>query len=356
MSKRFALGMFLATAACITASVTAAEPSARKDIKPEKTEKPKDKIYPAMGSIERLDPALDKLIAPEAFIEKLASGFEWSEGPVWDRKGEALYFSDVPNNVVFKWQPGLGTREFLFPSGFTGASRKGGEQGSNGLTLDKQGRLILCQHGDRQVGRLERNGKITTLAQYYKFRRLNSPNDLAYKSNGDLYFTDPPYGLAKLNADPAKELTANGVYRLSPKGEVTLLISNLTFPNGIAFSPNEKILYVAVSDPKQAVVMAYDVQKDGTTANGRVFFDATALVVGRKGLPDGLKTDRLGNVWTTGPGGVLVLSPEGKHLGTINTGEATANCAFGGKDGSVLYMTADMYLCRLRTLTKGAGW
>lgn len=328
--------------------------------KAEKEASPKDKVYPSMGTIERLDPELDKLIAPDAQIEKLASGFEWAEGPVWDRRGDALYFSDVPNNVVFKWQPGIGTKPFLLASGYASREKELEKQGSNGLTFDSKGRLVLCQHGDRQVGRLDRIGpkgtNITTLAQYYKLRRFNSPNDLAYKSNGDLYFTDPPYGLAKLNNDPAKELAVNGVYRLTPKGDVTLLVSDLTFPNGIAFSHDEKILYVAVSDPKRAVVMAYDVQKDGTTANGRVFFDATALTSKGKGLPDGLKVDREGNVWTTGPGGVLVLSPQGKHLGTINTGEATANCAFGGKDGSVLYMTADMYLCRVRTLTKGARW
>jgi gluconolactonase len=313
-----------------------------------------DKVYPAMGKIERLDPALDTLIAPEAFIEKLASGFEWSEGPVWDKRANCLYFSDIPNNVIFKWQPVVGTREFLFPSGYTGSVKRGGEPGSNGLTLDRQGRLVLCQHGDRQVARLEKDGTIKAVARYYKFRRFNSPNDLAYKSNGDLYFTDPPYGLEKLNDDPEKELHFNGVYRMTPKGDVTLLTSDLTFPNGIAFSPDEQILYVAVSDPRRPVVMAYDARKDGTVANGRILFDATALLKSNKGLPDGLKVDRQGNLWATGPGGVLILSPQGEHLGTINTGEATANCAFGGKDGSVLYITADMYLCRVQTLTKGA--
>ena len=319
----------------------------------EKTLKPEDKVYPAMGSIERLDPALDQLLAPDAFIEKLASGFEWAEGPVWDRREDCLFFSDIPNNVVFKWQPGIGTREYLFPSGYTGSTPRGGEPGSNGLTLDRRGRLILAQHGDRQIARRERNGEITVLAEFYKFRRFNSPNDLVYKSNGDLYFTDPPYGLLKRNDDPAKELHFNGVYRLSAKGEITLLTTEMSYPNGIAFSPDEKILYVANSDPQRAIWMAYDVQSDGTIANGRVFFDATARVGSHKGLPDGLKVDRQGNLWATGPGGVLVFSPDGKHLGTIDTGEATANCAFGGKDSSVLYITADMYLCRVKTLTKG---
>lgn len=311
------------------------------------------KVYPTIGTIERLDPALDQLIPPGAVIEKLAGGFEWSEGPVWVSRGNYLLFSDVPRNVVFKWQEGVGTREFLLPSGYTGENRRGGEPGSNGLTLDSRGRLVLCQHGDRRVARLESDGRFTTLAEYYKFRRFNSPNDLAYKSNGDLYFTDPPYGLQKGNEDPAKELNFNGVYRLDTQGRVTLLTATLTYPNGIAFSPDEKTLYVAVSDPKQAIWMAYDVQGDGTLARGRVFFDATSMTQGRKGLPDGLKVDRRGNLFATGPGGVLVFSPEGKHLGTINTGEATANCAWG-EDGSVLYITADMYLCRIKTSTRGS--
>lgn len=315
----------------------------------------KDKIYPAIGTIERLDPALDSLIATNAFIEKLARGFEWSEGPVWDRRAHALYFSDVPQNVVFKWQPGIGTREFLQPSGYTGTTLTNG-QGANGLAMDKQGRLFLCQHGDRRVARLDSKGGFVTVAQYYKFRRFNSPNDLAIKSNGDIYFTDPPYGLPKGENDPERELNISGVYRVNAKGEVSLLVSDLTFPNGIAFSPNEKTLYVAVSDPKKPVIMAYDVLTDGTVSNGRVFFDAAPLTNGRKGLPDGLKVDKSGNLWATGPGGVLIITPQGKHIGTLNTGEATANCAFGGPNGSTLYITADMFLCRVQTLTRGHGF
>ncbi|MDX1952235.1 MAG: SMP-30/gluconolactonase/LRE family protein [Verrucomicrobiota bacterium] len=317
--------------------------------------KPEPKVYPTMGKIERLDPALRNLIPPFAEIEKLASGFEWSEGPVWDKKKKVLYFSDVPNNVVFRWQEGMRTAEYMNPSGYTGSTSRGGEPGSNGLTIDNQGRLVLCQHGDRQVARREQNGKVTPLARYYNFRRFNSPNDLVYKSNGDLYFTDPPYGLLKGNNDPAKELNFNGVYRVTPKGEVTLLTRELSFPNGIAFSPDEKILYVAISDPQNPVIMAYDVQKNGMIENGRVFFDTKHLMEGRKGLPDGLKVDKLGNLFATGPGGVLVITPAGQHLGTINTGEATANCGWGD-DGSTLYITADMYLCRVKTSTKGKGF
>lgn len=308
--------------------------------------------YPAMGKLEKIEPEFDSLIAPDAKLEKLAEGYDWSEGPVWIRDGAYLLFSDVPMNTVFRWKEGEGAKPFLKPSGYTGATARGGEPGSNGLTVDSEGRLVLCQHGDRRVSRLEKDRQFSVLAQFYQLRRLNSPNDLAFKSNGDLYFTDPPYGLERLNADPRKELTFNGVYRMKPSGEITLLTPNLTFPNGIAFSPDEKTLYVAISDPKRPVIVAYDVKPDGTIDNERVLFDAKSLMPGRKGLPDGLKVDQRGNLFATGPGGVLVISPEGRHLGTINTGEATANCAWGD-DGSVLYITADMYLCRIQTKTKG---
>jgi gluconolactonase len=320
-------------------------------------EKAKDKpVYASLGSIERQEKAIDDLIAPDAKIEKLAEGFDWSEGPVWMKRGGYLLFSDVPRNVVLRWKEGEKITEFLKPSGYTGSKPRGGEPGSNGLTTDAEGMLVLCQHGDRRVVRLERNGTFTPIAQFYQYRRFNSPNDLDYKSNGDLYFTDPPYGLEKLNADPAKELSHNGVYRVTPKGDVNLMIDNLTYPNGIAFSPDEKTLYVAVSDPKNPYIMAYDVKPDGTVVNGRIFFNATTLMApDRKGLPDGLKVDKKGNLFAAGPGGVLVISPEGKLLGTILTGEATANCGWGN-DGSVLYITADMYLCRLQTKTKGKGF
>jgi len=286
-------------------------------------------------------------------MEKLAEGFDWSEGPIWMKEGEFLLFSDVPQNVIYRWKEGQAVKEFLKPSGYTGSTPRGGEPGSNGLTVDSQGRLVLCEHGDRRVARLERDGQKTTLADSYHGKRLNSPNDLVYHSNGDLYFTDPPYGLEGKNEDPKKELPFNGVYRLKPNGDLTLLTDKLTFPNGLAFSPDEKMLYVAVSDPARAIWMAYDVKEDGTIDHGRVFFDTTSLVKGHKGLPDGMKVDKKGNLFATGPGGVFIFSPDGKHLGTLNTGEATANCNWGN-DGSVLYITADMYLCRIRTKTSGA--
>ncbi|MBI5821890.1 MAG: SMP-30/gluconolactonase/LRE family protein [Verrucomicrobia bacterium] len=309
-----------------------------------------------LGAIERLDPALDKLILPGAVIEKIAEGFDWSEGPVWMPAEGCLLFSDVPRNTVYRWTTRVGVSVFLKSSGYTGQLKSGQQEpGSNGLTLDAEGRLVLCEHGDRRVARLERNGRKTTLADRYEGKRLNSPNDLVFKSNGDLYFTDPPYGLPKLNNDPTKELPFNGVYRLARNGGLTLLIHELIFPNGLAFSPDEKTLYVANSDSQRAIWMAYDVKPDGTLANGRVFFDATPLRKGRKGLPDGMKVDGRGNIFATGPGGVLIFSPDGKHLGTIKTGEATGNCAWGD-DGSILYITANMFLCRVKTITKGTGF
>jgi len=336
------------TASRSSRAAGAAQPSGQKTKPPV----PENKVYPAIGAIQRIDPGLDALIPTGAQIEKLVGGLEWAEGPVWDRKTGTLLFSDVPRNVVFQWKEGVGTRDFVCPSGYTGSAPRSGEPGANGLTFDPDHRLVLCQHGDRRVARLERDGRFITLAEYYASRRFNSPNDLVYKSSGDLYFTDPPYGLEKQNQDPAKELLFNGVYLLCPNGDVVLLTRELTFPNGLAFSPDEKTLYVAVSDPAKPVIMAYPVKEDGTLGQGRVFFEASSLTAKGKGLPDGLKVDWQGNLFATGPGGVLVLSPQGKHLGTISTGEAIANCAWGD-DGSILYLTSHMYLCRVKTSTHG---
>ena len=333
---------------------------------------PTIKVHQAepFGQIEVLDARLNELLAPDAPIEKLASGFDWSEGPVWIKPGKPplssgppsilnggyLLFSDVPSNTVYRWSAKDGVNIFLKPSGYTGSTPRAGEPGSNGLTVDREGRLVLCEHGDRRVGRLEKDRRHVSLADRFNGKRFNSPNDVVVKSNGDLYFTDPPYGLEKNVDDPKKEIPYQGVYRLKPNSEITLLTDKITRPNGLAFAPDEKTLYVACSDPKVAVWMAYDVKADGTLDNGRVFFDSTSMVGPKnKGLPDGLKVDRQGNLWATGPGGVLIINPAGKHLGTIRTGEATANCGWGD-DGSTLYITADMYLCRVKTKVKGAGW
>ena len=274
----------------------------------------------------------------------------------------SCFFSDIPPNQAYKWQQGQGATVYLEPSGYTGSAVRGGEVGSNGLTLDSLGNLILAQHGDRRIARLvnpvsEAPGpEYATVADRYDGLRFNSPNDLVYHSSGALYFTDPPYGLEGNVDDPAKELPFQGVFRVAPDSTVTLLTDAMTRPNGLAFSPDESTLYVANSDPQRPIWMAYDVAGDGSLDNGRVFFDASHLVAeGRTGLPDGLKVDQSGNLFATGPGGVLILSPDGTHLGTIQTGQATSNCAFG-EDGSSLFITADMYLMRVRLTTRGVGF
>jgi gluconolactonase len=314
------------------------------------------KELPVLGKIVRHDAAADSLLPADAKIEVLASGFEWTEGPVWVRDGGYLLFSDIPRNSIMKWHPTDGLSLFLKPSGYTGVVDYGREPGSNGLAIDAQGRLVACEHGDRRVSRLERDGGKRTLADNYHGKRFNSPNDLAIKSNGDIYFTDPPYGLPKGADDPRRELDFCGVYRVATDGKVTLLYKDLNRPNGIAIAPDEKTLIVAQSDPKAATYTQFDLQDDGTLANPRLFFDATAWFdkLG-PGLPDGIKFDAAGNLWATGPGGVHVFSPKGKHLAQIATGQATANCNWGD-DGSTLYMTADKYLCRVKTTTRGAGW
>lgn len=315
------------------------------------------KNFPTIGQVLRLSPELNQLIDENAKIEVLGDGFVWAEGPVWikDDKGGHLLFSDIPRNSVMKWREGSGVDLFLKPSGYTGASNYGNEPGSNGLILDPKGRLVSCEHGDRRISVLTKAGGKITLVDNYNGKRLNSPNDACYHSNGDLYFTDPPYGLPNRYNDPRRELDFCGVYRLSKNGKLTLLTKEMTRPNGIAFSPDEKILYVAQSDPKSAIWKKFPVKADGTLGNGEIFYDATANVGKLPGLPDGLKVDQKGNIWATGPGGVLVFNPEGKLLGRISTGEKTANCGWGN-DGTVLYLTADMYICRIQTKVKGAGW
>lgn len=318
--------------------------------------------YPVIGEILRFDPAFDELVGKDAEIEVLSSGFAWSEGPVWVREeahahGGYLLFSDIPNNRVVRWDEGVGARTWLQPSGYTGVADYGGEPGCNGLLLDKKGQLISCEHGDRRLSLLTAKGGKRTLVDQYEGKRLNSPNDACLGTDGEsIYFTDPPYGLPNRWEDPLRELDFCGVYRLAPDGKLTLLTKEMTRPNGLAFSPDFKTLYVAQSDPDAAVWKSFPVKEDGTLGEGSLFHDATAAVKeGLPGLPDGLKVDAKGNVWATGPGGVYVFSASGKLLGRLSTGERTANCAWGD-DGSTLYLTADTYLCRIRTKSKGAGW
>lgn len=304
-----------------------------------------------IGSVERLDPKIDELIPKDAKIEVLADGFEWTEGPVWVADGEFVLFSDIPNNRIVKWKEGEGTNVYMQPSGYTGTEKfTGREPGTNGLVISPEGHLTMCAHGDRMVVQMI-DGQRKVLAEKYDGKRLNSPNDLVYHSNGELYFTDPPYGLPKGFDDPGRELDWCGVYRITKEGEVELLTKVLDRPNGIAFSPDEKTLYVPQSDPKKAILMAFPVKEDGTLGEGKVLLDTTKWVGERPGLPDGMKVDTKGNLWMTGPGGVYVLNPEGKILGRIDTQNKTANCAFG-PDGT-LYMTVDKLFCRIKTNAKG---
>ena len=312
--------------------------------------------YPTIGRIVRDDAALDRLIAPDATIEKLADGFTWSEGPVWIADGGYLLFSDVPRNKIHRWSPADGASIFMDPSGFDGADASGyREPGSNGLIAGPAGSILIADHGNRAIAQLDlATRRKTLLATHYNGKRFSSPNDLVRARNGAIFFTDPPYGLKDMNASQLKEQPHNGVYRLDPDGTVTLLEAGLTFPNGVALSPDERTLYVPVSDPERAVVMAYDLSLTGTLSNGRVLKDFTTMVGDdHPGLPDGLAIDASGRLFVTGPGGVHVLTHDGRSLGRIDTGSATANCKFGG-DGRTLYITAGSNLVRLKTLTQGA--
>jgi len=305
-------------------------------------------------SIVRLDPRFDQLVPKDTKLEVVAEDIIWAEGPVWDKQGNFLIFSDAPRNSAFKWSAKEGKQLFLKPSGYTGTAEfTGREPGSNGLTFDAQHNLIMCQHGDRRISRLEKNGKFTPLVSEYQGKRLNSPNDLTYKKNGDLYFTDPPYGLPKTFDDPGRELPFAGVYRLGKDGKLTLLTDENKAPNGIAFSPDEKTLYV--SDSAVKVWKAYPVQRDGTLGKGRVFYDASDWSKTHAGSPDGLKIDVHGNIWAAAPGGLFVFSPDGTLLGRFDLGTPTGNCAWG-EDGSTLFITSNHLLYRVRLNTKGAGW
>ena len=303
-----------------------------------------------IGSIERLSPEINNLIEKSAKIEILADGFEWSEGPVWSSQLNSVLFSDVPENVIYSWNEDKGLGTFTRPIGYSGKVPNLKKAGTNGLTIDADGNLIICMHGDRKITRLEKlniNRKVT-LVNSFDGNLLNSPNDLVYDSKGNLYFTDPPYGLLEGDNDKLKEIEFNGVYKVSTNGDIEVLVKNLTRPNGISISNDEKILYVANSDKNNPVIMQYDLSEEGAK-NPSIFFDGRELTKKDIGLFDGLKVHPTGNVFATGPGGVLVIKENGDHIGTIRTEVRTANCAFD-ENFQYLYMTSDMFLTRIKLL------
>ena len=305
---------------------------------------------PAEARIVRLDPALDRILPRGTRLEKLAAGFQFTEGPVWHPDGYLL-FSDPNANTIYRWSPDGSVSVFRTKSGYSGFDiGKYRQPGSNGLTLDPDGLLTINEHGNRRVTRLERTGKITVLADRYNGKRLNSPNDLVYRSDGTLFFTDPPFGLPQTFDDPAKELPFSGVYSVR-NGQVRLLTRELSGPNGIAFSPDEKYLYVGNWDLERKVLMRYEVTVDGALQNGRVFYDFTADP--EEVALDGIKVDVEGNVYVSAPGGVWILSPAGKALGRIVPPEHDANFAFGDSDGKTLYLTASTGLYRMRVNIPG---
>ncbi|MBO9710240.1 MAG: SMP-30/gluconolactonase/LRE family protein [Caulobacter sp.] len=308
--------------------------------------------------MRRLSPALDAVIAPDASIQLLAEGFVWSEGPVWVREGGCLVFSDVPGNVMYRWSETDGVSEFLNPSGYDGPPTDAfAEPGQNGMALDAAGYLLACDHGNRALVRIDLKTRAKTfVVDRHEGKRFNSPNDLAVAKSGAIYFTDPTYGLKGRNASPLRELDFNGVYRLRPDGTLDLLDTELTFPNGVALSPDEQRLYVSVSDPQAPKLWVYELGPDGLPVGKTVFFDTAPLKnEGGLGLPDGMCLDTEGRLYATGPGGVLVITPRGELIGAIETGTAIANCAFG-EDGSTLFLASHDKLARVRLKTRGLVW
>jgi gluconolactonase len=314
----------------------------------------KEEISKSFPFIEVKDDQLKEIIAPGTSVEIIAEGFDWAEGPLWI-EGFGLLFSDIPPNKIYKWTKERGLELFLYPSGYTGSAPRGGEIGSNGLLLDPDGNLVLCQHGDRRMARLKSTISdpepyFETIIDNFNGSKLNSPNDACFDKNGNLYFTDPPYGLERHMEDPLKELDFQGVYRYSASRELVLLTDELSRPNGIALSPDERTLYVANSDPEEAIWMAYKLNDAGRIEGANIFHDATDFVGKEEGLPDGLKVDRNGYIFASGPGGIWIFNPSGKVLGKIKTGQATSNCAFG-EAGKALFITADMYVMKVELIS-----
>ena len=303
------------------------------------------------GSIIYLDPKLEKLIPRSAKIEVIASGFQHIEAPVWVRDSSMLLFSDTKAGIIYRWQEGKAATKFLEHTGFTGRLPYSEEPGSNGLAVTKDGLLLICEHGDRRLASFPLNGKygMRTVSDNFQNKRFNSPNDVIVKSDGTIYITDPPYGLPQKENDLVKEASVNGVYRIGVDKKSDLIIADLKYPNGLAFSRDEALLYVSVSDKVHPQILVYAVKKDGTVGKGKVFFDASALPKQNiEEVTDGLKTDKQGNIWASGPGGLLVIDKTGHLLGKISTGEVISNCSWGN-DSSTLYITAGAFLYKIKT-------
>jgi len=303
------------------------------------------------GEIERLDPDFDLIVNSDAKIEIIAQGMDWSEGPLWIDSLSMLLFSDVPANTIFKWTEKNGKEVYLTPSGYTDTIKRGGETGSNGLLLNASGQLVLCQHGNRQMAQMDADllhpaPRFKTIADTFQGKKFNSPNDAAFRRNGDLFFTDPPYGLERGMQDSLKEIPFQGVYLVKPSGQVKLLLDSLTRPNGIALSPDEKILYISNSDPNRMRWYAYDINGD-SLVRGRIFYDATAVAGTQVGSADGMKVDKNGNIFSAGPGGVWIFDRKGKVLGKFKIPNAVSNCSLS-RDQRTLYVTADMNVLRIK--------
>ncbi len=307
--------------------------------------------YPVTGNIEKLDTSLDSILTAGALPEIIADSLDWSEGPLWIESTKTLLFSDVPQNTIYQWNEQEGKRIYLKPSGYTDTVKRGGETGSNGLTLDQKGRLILCQCGNRQLASMNApldhpKADFTSVASAYLGKKFNSPNDVIVNSAGEYFFTDPPYGLEKNMDDPKKEIPYQGVYKVKKDGTVILLTDTITRPNGILLLPGEKKLLIANSDPGKPNWYVFDINGD-SIRNGRIFYSCTGYDPKLKGLPDGMKADKAGNIYATGPGGLWIFNSKGVLAGKIRLPEATSNCALSA-DEKILYITNDMYVLRLR--------
>ncbi len=340
----------LASFCFISLLISCSSPKDQANLEEQKGEISTSSNYHTTGSIERMSEEMNSLVPEGAEIEIIASGFDWSEGPLWLQDQQAVIFTDVPKNRIWKWSEQDSLEIYLEPSGYFGEEENKKEPGANGLILDMEGNLILCQHGARQIGKMNASisnpsPEFEVLASGFQGKKFNSPNDLVMNNGGTIYFTDPPYGLD--DWDP-KELDFQGVYQLDFMGNLSLQIDSLSRPNGIGLSPDQKTLFIAQSDPNKARYYAYELDENGNVFSGKVILDVTDLVgSGNPGLPDGLAVHSSGNLFASGPGGILVISPEGKHLGTIKTGRATSNCTFDTNE-NYLYITADMDLLRIK--------